>query len=433
MSRPQPEALIDDPLGGTVRCTVLPSGLRVVTDAVPAMRSASVGAWIGVGTRDETPELAGAAHFLEHLLFKGTAKRTAAEISEAIDAVGGDSNAYTARDHTCFYERVLADDLALAVDVLGDSVSSSLIADKDVETERGVILEELAAAADDPGDVVYENFNRAVFGDGPMGRDIGGTADSVRAMTAEQIRRFYRTHYLPSNLVVCAAGGVEHDEVVKLVREAFAPLDAGVAIPSQRQRPEPGLPERRKMLTVERQDTEQAHLVVGCPTMSRHDDRTRALDLLDSVLGSGMSSRLFQSIREERGLAYTVSSSISYFAETGSFSVYVGCGPDNVAQVRELIFAEFARVVEHGITESELLRAKKMYEAGVMFGTEDTGTRMNWMGREQLLYGDLTSIAEDLERTEAVTLEQVRAVAADILSQPMTTAAVGPFDQKDFA
>ncbi|HEU5127865.1 MAG TPA: pitrilysin family protein [Glycomyces sp.] len=429
MSRSQTRTL-DDPLGGTVRRTVLPSGLTVMTEAVPAMRSASVGAWVGVGARDEAPDMSGASHFLEHLLFKGTAKRSAAEISEAIEAVGGESNAYTARDHTCFYERVLGDDLPLAVDVLGDALANSLIEAKDVETERGVILEEIAASADEPAEVVHELFNRAVFGDGPMGRDIAGTAESVRSLTAERIRAFYRRHYLPSNLVVSVAGGVDHDEVVKLVREAFAALPSGVAAPPRRSGDD--LPERPRALAVEHEDTEQAHLVIGCRTMSRRDERTYALGVLNNVLGGGMSSRLFQTVREERGLAYTVSSATSYFGSTGSFSVYAGCGPDNAREVRDLVAAEFARVVDEGITEAELRRGKKMYQVGVLMAMEDSSSRMDWLGRDELLYGELMSVEEDLARNEAVTMDAVRAVAADILSQPMTTAAVGPFDRGAF-
>jgi predicted Zn-dependent peptidase len=432
MSRPLTRTLVEDPLGGTVNSTVLPNGLHVLTESVPALRTAAVGAWVGVGSRDETPELSGASHFLEHLLFKGTEKRSAAEISRSIEAVGGDSNAYTSRDLTCFYERMLAADLPLAVDVLGDAVCSSLIADADVETERGVILEEIAASADDPSEMVYEHFNRAVFGSGALGRDIAGTTDTVQSMTPRQIREFYATHYRPDNMVVAAAGGIEHDDFVKLVREAFAPMGARATVPQQR-RPVEAPPARPEPLAVFRDDTEQAHLVVGCRTFSRHDDRKEALGLLGTILGGGMASRLFQTVREERGLAYTISASESHFADTGTFSVYAGCRPDKAAEVRELILAEFERVVREGVTAEELARAKKMYEVGLLMGLEDSHTRMNWLGREQLLYGELTSVEEDLAQNAAVTADQVRAVAADVLSQPMTTAAVGPFDKRDFA
>ncbi|GAB3230275.1 pitrilysin family protein [Glycomyces halotolerans] len=433
MSRSQTRSLIHDPSGATVRRTVLPGGLRVVTEEIASMRSASVGAWVGVGARDEPAELSGASHFLEHLLFKGTPKRSAVEISEAVEAVGGESNAYTARDHTCFYERGLAEDLPLALDVLGDSVCNSLLKADDVEVERGVILEEIAASADDPAEQVFEHFNRALFGDGPLGRDIAGTAESVRALTADQIRDFYRRHYLPSNLVVCVAGGIDHDEALKLVRESFEPLLNASQAPPRRPREAETALEPPRRFAVEHEDTEQAHLVIGCRTMSRKDERMYALGVLNNILGGGMSSRLFRIIREERGLAYSVRSGESYFGDTGSFSVYAGCSPDNSREVRDLILAELANVAESGVTDEELRRGKKMYQVGVLMAMEDSGARMDWLGRSELLYGEQETIEHDLARNDAVTAEAVRRVAADIMSQPMTTAAVGPFDQGEFA
>lgn len=431
MSRPQTRTLIDDPLGGTVRVTVLPGGLRVLTETVPTMRSASVGVWVGVGARDEAPELAGVSHFLEHLLFKGTAKRTATEIAEAIEAVGGESNAYTARELTCFYARVLDDDLPIAVDVLGDAMCASLVTPADVEVERDVILEEIAASADEPSDVVHELFSRALFGDGALGRDIAGDPKTVRRLTRAQINDFYKQHYQAPNLTVCAAGGVDHGETVKLVQEAFRPLLGGTAVPRQRRHDESVLPEPRRLL-VERHDTEQAHLVVGCRTFSRHDPRKDAFEVLNNILGGGMSSRLFQSVREQRGLAYTVYSFTSYFADTGMFGVYAGSNPDRVRQVRELVLAELERVASEGITDEELLRGKGMSKGGMVLSMEDSGSRMNALGRAELLYGEHLSLERELADIEAVTADQIRSVAAEILSQPMTTAAVGPFDQKDF-
>jgi predicted Zn-dependent peptidase len=411
--------------------TVLPGGLRVLTETVPTMRSASVGVWVGVGARDEAPELAGVSHFLEHLLFKGTAKRTATEIAEAIEAVGGESNAYTARELTCFYARVLDDDLPIAVDVLGDAMCASLVTPADVEVERDVILEEIAASADEPSDVVHELFSRALFGDGALGRDIAGDPKTVRRLTRAQINDFYRLHYQAPNLTICAAGGVDHGETVKLVQEAFRPLIGGASVPRQRRHDESILPEPRPLL-VERHDTEQAHLVVGCRTFSRHDPRKDAFEVLNNVLGGGMSSRLFQSVREQRGLAYTVYSFTSYFADTGMFGVYAGSNPDRVRQVRELVLAELERVASEGITDEELARGKGMSKGGMVLSMEDSGSRMNALGRAELLYGEHLSLERELSDIEAVTAEQIRSVAAQILSQPMTTAAVGPFDQKDF-
>ncbi|WP_335985862.1 M16 family metallopeptidase [Glycomyces sp. MUSA5-2] len=431
MSRPQTRTLIDDPLGGTVRVTVLPGGLRVLTETVPTMRSASVGVWVGVGARDEAPELAGVSHFLEHLLFKGTAKRTATEIAEAIEAVGGESNAYTARELTCFYARVLDDDLPIAVDVLGDAMCASLVTPADVEVERDVILEEIAASQDEPSDVVHELFSQALFGNGALGRDIAGDPKTVRALTRAQINDFYRHHYQAPNLTVCAAGGVDHGETVKLVQEAFAPLLGGTDVPRQRRHDESVLPGPRRLL-VERHDTEQAHLVVGCRLFSRHDPRKDAFEVMNNILGGGMSSRLFQSVREQRGLAYTVYSFTSYFADTGSFGVYAGSNPDKVHQVRKLVLAELERMASEGVTDEELLRGKGMSRGGMVLSMEDSGSRMNALGRAELLYGEHLSLERELADIEAVTSEQIRSVSAEILSQPMTIAAVGPFDEKDF-
>ncbi|RRS02144.1 M16 family metallopeptidase [Glycomyces terrestris] len=431
MSRPQTRTLIDDPLGGTVKLTVLPGGLRVLTETVPTMRSASVGVWVGVGARDEAPELAGVSHFLEHLLFKGTEKRTATQIAEAIEAVGGESNAYTARELTCFYARVLDDDLPIAIDVLGDAMCGSLVTEADVEVERDVILEEIAASQDEPSDVVHELFSQALFGTGALGRDIAGDPKTVRALTRDQIYDFYRLHYRAPNLTVCAAGGVDHAETVKLVQEAFGPLLGGTGEPCGRREDAEVLPEPRRLL-VERHDTEQAHLVVGCRLFSRHDDRKDAFEVLNNILGGGMSSRLFQSVRERRGLAYTVYSFTTYFADTGMFGVYAGSNPDKVHQVRDLVLEELARVAAEGVTDEELRRGKGMARGGVVLSMEDSGSHMNGLGREELLYGEHYSIARELADIEAVTAEQVRSVAAAVLSQPMTIAAVGPFDEKDF-
>ncbi len=432
MSRPQTHTLIDDPLGGTVKLTVLPGGLRVLTETVPTMRSASVGVWVGVGARDEAPELAGVSHFLEHLLFKGTAKRTATEIAESIESVGGESNAYTARELTCFYARVLDEDLPMAVDVLGDALCSSLVTPADVEVERDVILEEIAASADEPSDVVHELFTRALFGDGALGRDIAGDPGTVRRLTRDQIYEFYRHHYRAPNLTVCAAGGVDHGETVKLVAEAFAPILGGTDVPRPRRHDDDRLPEPVRLL-VERHDTEQAHVVVGCRLFSRHDDRKDAFEVLNNILGGGMSSRLFQTVREQRGLAYTVYSFSTYFADTGLFGVYAGSNPEKVHQVRELVLAELAKVAADGVTDEELRRGKGMSKGGMVLSMEDSGSRMNGLGREELLYGEHWSLAREIADIEAVTADQIRAVAAEILSQPMTTVAVGPFDQKDFA
>ena len=291
--------LSSDPLGGTVGRTVLPNGLRIITEAIPAMRSVSFGVWVAVGSRDESPVLAGASHFLEHLLFKGTRRRTALEISSQIEAVGGETNAFTTKEYTCFYARVLDTDLPLAVDVMCDLVTDSVLAEADVETERGVILEEIAMNDDEPDDEVHDLFAAAVYGGHPLGRRISGSVETVSALTREQIRDFYGSWYAPPSVVVAAAGNLDHDRVVEQVSAAFSIFQVP-AEPAPRRPAAPVVTVHGGQTLVHSKDTEQAHLVLGGAGPVRGDDRRFALGALNNVLGGGMSSRLFQQIRERR-------------------------------------------------------------------------------------------------------------------------------------
>ncbi|MFB9234380.1 M16 family metallopeptidase [Plantactinospora siamensis] len=426
--------LTSDPLGGTVRRTVLPSGLRVLTEAIPAMRSVSFGIWVAVGSRDETGPQAGAAHFLEHLLFKGTHKRTALDISAEIEAVGGETNAFTTKEYTCYYARVLDDDLPLAVDVMCDLVADSVLDPADVETERGVILEEIAMHDDEPGDEVHDLFIQALYGDHPLGRLISGTEETVSPMSRRQIQSFYRRRYVPPAIVIAAAGNLDHSAVVKRIRQAIAgtPLDSGPAQPSAIRPTGPLVRVRTGGTVVEHKDTEQAHLVLGCPAIDRLDDRRFALGVLNNVLGGGMSSRLFQEIRERRGLAYSVYSYASQYADTGLFAVYAGCAPGKVDEVLTLARAELAEVAAHGITAVELARGKGMTKGSYVLGLEDTGSRMSRLAKGELLYGDLLAVDDLLARVDAVTVDEVNALAAELLAQPMSLAVVGPFTAADF-
>ncbi|MEV0729029.1 pitrilysin family protein [Polymorphospora sp. NPDC050346] len=421
-------------LGGTVRRTVLPSGLRILTEAIPTTRSVSFGVWVAVGSRDETRPQCGVSHFLEHLLFKGTHKRDALQISAEIEAVGGETNAYTTKEYTCYYARVLDEDLPLAIDVVVDAVADSILTPADVETERGVILEEIAMHDDEPGDEVHDLLARAVFGDHPLGRLISGTEETISPMTRAQIQGFYRRRYTAPSIVVAAAGNLEHTEVVRLVRAALrgGPLDTGPAAPAPRRSAVRPVRTRRADTVVEHKDTEQAHLVLGCAGFGRLDERRFALDVLNNILGGGMSSRLFQQIREKRGLAYSVYSYFSQYADAGIFGVYAGCAPGKVDEVLELIRAELAEMAAHGVTEAELARGKGMTRGGYVLGLEDTGSRMSRIAKGELLFGDLMTVEELLARVEAVTTADVNAVAADLLSRPMSLAVVGPFDDGDF-
>ncbi|MFF0719597.1 M16 family metallopeptidase [Micromonospora sp. NPDC003816] len=426
--------LSDDPLGGTVRRTVLPSGLRVLTEAIPAMRSVSFGIWVAVGSRDETGTQAGAAHFLEHLLFKGTHKRDALEISSSIEAVGGETNAFTTKEYTCYYARVLDADLPLAIDVMCDLVADSVLDPADVETERSVILEEIAMHDDEPGDEVHDLLTRAVYGDHPLGRLISGTAETVTPMTRRQIQSFYRRRYVAPQIVIAAAGNLDHATVVRLVRSALkgSPLDTDPATPASHRPITPAVRTQTATVVVHAKETEQAHVVLGCPGIDRLDERRFALGVLNNVLGGGMSSRLFQEIRERRGLAYSVYSYASQYADTGLFGVYAGCAPGRVQEVLELTRAELARTAAQGVTEAELARGKGMSKGSFVLGLEDTGSRMSRLAKGELLYGDLVPVDELLHRVDAVTLDDVNALAADLLSRPMSLAVVGPFGDSDF-
>ncbi|WP_327288410.1 M16 family metallopeptidase [Streptomyces sp. NBC_01198] len=420
---------------GTVRRSVLPGGLRVVTETLPTVRSATFGIWAAVGSRDETPVLNGATHYLEHLLFKGTERRSALDISAAVDAVGGEMNAFTAKEYTCYYARVLDTDLPLAIDVVCDMLTGSLIRQEDIDAERGVVLEEIAMTEDDPGDQVHDLFSTAMLGDTPLGRPVLGTVETINALTRDQVARFYRKHYDPTRLVVAAAGNVDHASVVRQVRRAFDRAGALRDADALPQPPRDGARTLRAAGRVEVLDrrTEQAHVVLGMPGLSRTDERRWALGVLNTALGGGMSSRLFQEVREKRGLAYSVYSYTSSFADCGIFGVYAGCQPGRVPEVLKICRDELHQVAEHGLTDEELRRAIGQLSGSTVLGLEDTGAIMNRIGKSELCWGDQLSVDDLLARIAAVTPDEVRAVARDVLGQRPSLAAIGPLKQKQAA
>jgi predicted Zn-dependent peptidase len=413
----------------TVRRTVLPGGLRVVTEAMPGVRSASIGVWVGVGSRDESPSLSGASHFLEHLLFKGTPTRSAFDISIALDAVGGEFNAFTAKEYTCFHARVLDEDLALAVDVLGDMVTSSLLSAADVEAEREVILDEIAMHDDDPDDVVNNLYAEKAYGSTPLGRPIAGSEATIRSLTRVQIARYYRARYQPENMVIAVAGNIDHAIVVRMVRKAFSRANF---LADTTARPVAG----RRGVRVRRSATgevvlerpfEQVNLVLGVNGLVRTDKRRYALGLLNAALGGGPSSRLFQEIRERRGLAYSVYSFASHYADAGSFGVAVGCLPSKVSEVLVVVRQELRKLAEHGITADELERGKGQLRGGLVLSLEDSVSRMARIAKAELLYDELPSVREVIGRINAVTLADVELLARGLFRQQETLAVVGPF------
>ncbi|MBW3548541.1 MAG: insulinase family protein [Actinobacteria bacterium] len=404
-----------------MRTTRLPNGIRVVTEDVPSAHSVATGFWVGVGARDEGHELAGTSHFLEHLLFKGTEARTAASIAEAVDAVGGEMNAYTTHEYTAYYTRLPAGQLTLGLDLLSDVLWAPAFRPREVEAERQVILEELLAEEDCPDDRVHTLLAEAMFPEHPLGVEVLGTEASIRSLGREQIRGFHATWYRPANLVVAAAGRLDHDRVVDGVERRFAGGEGGEA-PSRR--PPTDVARRLAVLT---RPTEQAYVAVGVPGLDRHDDDRFALVVANQVLGGGMSSRLFQTIREERGLAYSVGSSVSSYSDAGTLVASAGTTPARVPEVLGLVHAELDRIVDGGVTEHELGVAKGYVEGSTLLSLEDPGSRMGRLGDAMLTHGEVKEVDEVLERFRAVDRADVARVLGRVLGgAPRTVAVVGP-------
>jgi predicted Zn-dependent peptidase len=401
----------------------------VITEQVPGVRSAAVGMWVGVGSRDESPGVAGAAHFLEHLLFKGTRKRTAAQIAEEIDAVGGELNAFTAKEHTCYYVHALDADLPLAIDLIADVVFFATMGADDFELERGVVLEEIAMRDDDPEDLLQETFCTAMMGDHPLGRSVLGSEESISGLTRTALRGFHRRRYQPHRMVLAVAGNVTHRDVLRLARRSLGERLAGDQAPMT---PRVGrLRLGRPTLQLRTDDTQEAHLMLGVRGLDRHDERRFTLGVLNAALGGGMSSRLFQEVRERRGLAYQVYSAVGSYADTGMLSVYAGAQPDRLGEVAGVLRAVLADVAEGGLTDAEVARGKGQLRGGLVLGLEDSGSRMSRIGKGELNYADHLTVESTLARIDAVTGEDVAALAADLLRRPYATAVVGPYAHPD--
>ncbi|WAL63710.1 pitrilysin family protein [Amycolatopsis cynarae] len=429
----------EQPVGSTrtldtsVRRTVLPGGLRVITEQVPGVRSATVGLWVGIGSRDEPESVAGAAHYLEHLLFKGTTHRSATQIAEEIDAVGGELNAFTAKEHTCYYAQVLDEDLPLAMDLVTDVVFEALCTDSDVDTERSVVLDEIAMRDEDPEDLLHETFVSTVLAGHPLAKPVLGTEESITGMLPAALRGFYRRRYRLPRMVLAVAGNIEHAQVLRLVRKALRDRLSGSDTPVAPRRGRARITAERR-LVLHTDDTEQAHVMLGMRAPSRHDERRYALNVLNAALGGGMSSRLFQEIRERRGLAYQVYSSVSGYADTGHLSVYAGCQPDKLGEVANVLRDLLGQVGKDGFTDAEVARAKGQLRGGLVLGLEDTASRMSRIGKQELNFGLYESVDETVARIEAVTTEQVYDLARTLFRAPggvSAGAVVGPYAHDD--
>jgi len=419
--------------GAVVKRTVLPGGLRVISEHVPASRSATVGLWVGIGSRDEPASVAGAAHYLEHVLFKGTSRRDATQIAEEIDAVGGEFNAFTAKEHTCYYAQVLDQDLPLAVDLVTDVVFEALCTESDVDMERSVVLEEIAMRDDDPEDLLHETFVSAILGEHPLGLPVLGTEKSIINMSASALRGFYRRRYTMPRMVLAVAGNIDHAQVLRLVRKALRDRLTGSGTPVAARTGRARITAKPK-LALHTDDTEQVHMMLGLRSLSRHDDRRFALSVLNAGLGGGMSSRLFQEIRERRGLAYQVYSSTASYADTGHFAVYAGCQPEKLGEVAGVVREVLDKAAVDGLSDAEVARAKGQLRGGLVLGLEDTSSRMSRIGKNELNYGRYLGVDDTVARIDAVTTEEVCALARTLLRRPggvSAAAVVGPYAHVD--
>ncbi|WP_374945444.1 M16 family metallopeptidase [Agreia sp.] len=442
-----PELRVEASGGSLVRRTILPSGVRILTEKMPGAQSATVGYWVAVGSRDElgsvlatasgpaVPSRYGSTHFLEHLLFKGTPTRSALDIAVAFDAVGGEHNAATSKEYTCYYAKVRDRDLPMAVDVIADMLTSSLIERGEFETERGVILEELAEASDDPSDVAGERFFEAVLGEHPLARPVGGSAEAIREVTRDAVWQHYLENYRPQDLVITAAGAVDHDELVARVTVALTSagwnLEQSAEPVARRASTRVGV-HRGSPLVVVQRPNEQASLIVGTSGFTANDDRRSALSVLGSVFGGGMSSRLFQEIREKRGLAYSVYSFAPSYSDAGLFGMNAGCTPARVGEVAELMIEQLQLLADDGITADELRRAHGQLSGSAALALEDSDTRMSRLGRAEITQGEFVDLDEALRRLDRVTPEDVHELARDIAARPISISAVGAIAENAF-
>ncbi|RJQ54315.1 MAG: insulinase family protein [Actinobacteria bacterium] len=408
--------------------TVLDNGITVVTETMDQVRSVALGFWVRVGSRDEPPGFGGMSHFIEHLLFKGTEKRTAEEISATFDRLGAELNAFTSKEYTCYYSRFLDEHLPTAVDVLVDMLQGTLFADEHVKSEREVVLEEIHLHEDTPDEQIHDLFAQTLFGSHPLGAPILGQTESVETFGRDDVTKYFSDYYLPENVVVAAAGRVKHDEVVSLVRDRLHLNERGEEMRKSY------APKPASEVMVRTKQTEQAHICYGTLAFDARSEDRFALTILDTILGGGMSSRLFREIREKKGLAYSVYSYHSLFLETGVFTVYAGTRPANAEEVIKLIQAELDDIVTNGVGEDEFAKVKDHLKGQLVLGLESTRNRMTRMGKSELTQGEVLSLDELVARIDRVTRDDVARVARELLRPDrMVLSVIGPFESEKLA
>jgi predicted Zn-dependent peptidase len=405
-------------MSDAIRVETLPSGLTIVTEEMPRVETVSFGAYVAAGTRHEEATENGVSHFLEHMAFKGTENRSAVAIAEEIEAVGGHINAYTAREQTAYYVKLLKEDIALGADIIGDILTHSSFDPEELERERGVILQEIGQANDTPDDIVFDHFQEAAFPNQPMGRPTLGTEGVIRAMPRHALTNYMRAHYGTRNVVVAATGKLKHDEVVRLVDKHFADLPTSVV-------PAPVASDYRGGEFREARELDQVHIVLGFPSVSYTHPDFYASMMLSSLLGGGMSSRLFQEIREKRGLVYSIYAFTAPASDTGLFGIYAGTGESEAEELMPVTLEELRRV-QHDVTETELQRARAQAKASILMSLESTGSRCEQLARQLQVYGRIVPVEEMVAQIEAVRTEDVCRAAARIFREKPTLAVLGP-------
>jgi predicted Zn-dependent peptidase len=405
--------------------TTLPNGLRIISEPMPSLRSVALGCWVDTGTRDELPNEQGASHFLEHLLFKGSEKLSAREIAEIFDAIGAESNAFTSKESTCYWTRLLDQDLDTGLDVLAEMIQRPAFRQKEIDAERQVVIEEINMNDDDPNDVAFENFTQRVFSSHPLESPVLGTRESISGMSRDDINGYWKRRYGAGSMVIAAAGSVDHDALIGSVADRFGDW-SGENVDHHN-----ADVDGARSVSITRRDTEQAHIVMGGKGFNRADERRWAAEILNHVMGSGMSSRLFREVREERGLAYAIYSFRLAYSDGGAWGVYVGTTPSQTDTALTVIIGELAQAVAEGVTDAELDRAKGSMRGGLALSLEDPNSRMIRLGRDELAGMPHLSVDERLEKLEAVTLDDVQSVATDLFTVEKVIGAVGPFETED--
>lgn len=409
------------------RKSLLPNGIRVVSETIPYVKSVSLGIWIGSGSRSEQDENHGISHFIEHLMFKGTVKRSARDIAETVDAIGGQLNAFTAKEHTCYYMKVLDTHLDLALDILSDMLLASKFATEDIGREREVVLEEVHMYEDTPDELVHDIHLSRIWKGHPLGRNILGSKESIASFNRDMVSQYYRNFYTPDNIVIAAAGNLDHDKLVDMATRYFSGMAGMKSITSSKKAPVLSLSR-----TVQTKDTEQVHLCLGTLGVPQNSPEMYKIHILNNILGGGISSRLFQSVREDRGLAYSIYSYQTNYSDAGLFTIYAGTRPANAEEVIQLILKNLSEIKYAGITAEELKKSKEQLKGSLLLGLESSSSRMSRIGKMEITLGKFIPLDEVVEKIDKVTLSDVKEAAERLFRDDLLCfTAVGPIDSEE--